>query len=210
MNRVCFTAIIGNYEELKEPAVPSPGFDFICFTDQPLESKIWQIVKVKTGKDPQRTARRIKILFHEYIEAEQSIWIDAAFQINCDLNKFWNYFKSPLTAPEHPIRKCIYAEIRSCIANHRGDELQLQAQEAAYKTAGVQYLQNNIITSGVLMRNRSAIPLCNVWWGELCKYSVRDQVAFAKVCGTFDWYKFRWDYSQSRELHYIKHFKHRH
>jgi len=210
MTRTCFTAIIGNYEDLKTPTVITPGWEYICFTDQPLQPDVWKIVQVPAGDNPQRTARRIKIMFHEYIDAEQSMWLDAAFQINCDLNKFWNYFKSPLTVPKHPLRTCVYAEIRSCLANNRGDAAELVAQEAAYKAENFPYFTNNIITSGVLMRDRRSIPLCEAWWAELSKHSARDQVAFAKICGAFDWYKFNWDYSQSRELHYIKHFHHRH
>lgn len=210
MNRVCYTALIGPYEELKNPTVPSPGWEFICFTDQPITSDVWKIVQVPTGEDPQRTARRIKIMFHKYIEAEESMWLDASFQINVDLNWIWHYFKGPFTAPRHPIRHCIYAEIDSCLVNKRGDSAQLAEQRVAYTSAGVPWFTDTIITSGLLMRNRGAIELCCEWWEELSKHSARDQVAFGRIAIGKEWHNFPWDYSQSKQLVYKKHFHLRH
>src|SRR5690242_15890300 len=121
--KVCYTALIGNYEELKTPTVISKGFDFVCFTDQDIKSDVWEIRKISPGSDPQRRAREIKLLPHVFLpEYEFTFWLDAAFQINIDLNIFWDkVFRTPLTAPMHPIRNCVYREIQSCLVNRRGD-----------------------------------------------------------------------------------------
>ena len=212
--KYCYTAIIGNYEELKEPTIVSKNWTYVCFTDQELTSDIWEIRKVETnGLDPQRLARCIKLLPHEYLpEAEFTFWIDAAFQINLDLNIFWDkYFRSPFTCPSHPIRNCVYREIASCISNKRGDAEELNKQEQSYKKEKIPEF-GGIITSGVLMRQQTVgcINMCNEWWEELSKHSARDQVAFAKISRGWRFHTFAWDYSQSRDLKYIKHFKHRH
>jgi hypothetical protein len=207
MNKVCYTAIIGKHDNLKEPLVKSPGWDLICFTDQDLVSENWQIIKVQCEGDKRRLARRIKILFYEYITAKYSFWLDASFQINVDLNKFWERFwHAPFSVPRHPIRDCVYREIRSCIANRRGNEEELIKQWEHYKKIGVP-AANGIITSGVMMREDtdSVRRLCASWYDEISLFSNRDQVAFAKVSLNYNVPTYKWDYSHSKELIYFKH-----
>lgn len=208
--KACYTAIFGNYDDLKEPTIVSPGWEYICFTDQPLKSDIWQIRQVE-AHDPQWKAREVKIMSHHYLTNNETMWLDASFHIRTDLNKFWAMrFKSPFTAPRHPLRHCVYSEIRSCIANGRGDVNQLLAQEQEYKKLGIRINEDNIISSGILMRDQRANKLNEAWWQEMQGRSVRDQVAFAKICRNFEWYKTNFDYSQSSELKYIRHIHLRH
>jgi len=212
--KTVYTAILGSqYDDLNEPTVISTGWRYVCYTDQPLESKIWEIVQVTVpdGLTPQRYARELKIM--GWIQWQYSIWLDASFTINIDLNLLWNnYFRSPFTAPRHPLRHCVYHEIDSCVANGRGDAKELLAQKEAYKEAGIPNHGNNIITSGLLMRENTpgCIELCSEWLKELQQWSVRDQVAFGRVSIGKEFYTFNWDYSQSRELKYTvhKHLRH--
>lgn len=208
--KVCYTAIFGNYEELKDPTIITEGWRYICYTDQPLTSSVWEIKQMDVMQDEQRTARWVKIM--GWIDWEFSMWIDAAFQINIDLNDWWaRTFEMPFSCAKHPLRTCVYREIASCVANNRGDVEQLLNQERVYKAEGVPDHNDRIITSGVLMRQNTAtcIKLCEAWWSEVVKHSVRDQVAFAKVSIGYKIHTFVWDYSQSKELRYIKHYKHR-
>ena len=46
MSKVIYTAIIGGYDTLVEPDYKPEGWDFVCFTDNDIESKTWQIRKV--------------------------------------------------------------------------------------------------------------------------------------------------------------------
>ena len=211
MNKCIYTAIFGNYDDLKEPTVVSKGWDYICFTDQELTSNVWQIKKVNVEGDPQRMARRVKILFHEYIEHEYSFWLDAAFHIHVDLNDFWNRFwYAPFCVPAHPLRNDVFREIESCIANGRGNKEELERQREEYTKLNLKRF-NGIITSGVMMRKRDdqVIELCQMWHDELSKWSSRDQVAFAKVAQNWRIPTYKWDYSQSKELKYHKHLKYR-
>src|SRR2546427_332359 len=110
--KIIYTAIFSSYEDLKEPTVITPGWTYICFTDQPFKSKVWEIRRVSTnGMHPQLLARRYKILFQEFIEGFESIWVDGSFIINVDLNVWWNkHFKSQITCINHPIRNCVFEE----------------------------------------------------------------------------------------------------
>lgn len=210
--KTVYTALISGYEELKEPKVITPDWSYKCFTDQEITSPVWEIIKVDVTMEPQRMARYIKLNFHKFIDTEYSLWLDCAFEINVDLNIFWNkYFRSPFTAPNHPIRNCVYREVASCIANRRGDEVEVFNQGQQYKKENIPHF-NGIITSGVLFRQNTegVRKMCEQWWDELSKHSVRDQIAFAKISRGWKHNTFKWDYSSSKELKYIRHYKFRH
>lgn len=212
MNKIIYTAIFSDYEDLKEPSIISEGWKYICFSDQDLQSDVWEIIKVEPHLPAQRMARYVKIMFHKFIDAEFSFWLDASFKINIDLNLFWSKtFKAPFSCPKHPARDCVYQEINSCLANKRGEADLLVKQSIKYKAAGVPVF-NGIITSGVLMRQRTkeVVDICEAWWKELEENSSRDQVSFARVSLRFRFHTFIWDYSQSRELKYHKHYHLRH
>lgn len=213
--KICYTAIFGDhkgqpYDDLKEPTVITPGWKYICFTDQSLTSDIWEIRKMDVFEDPQRTARWVKIM--AWVDWEYSMWIDAAFQINVDLNDWWERkHKMPFSCAKHPLRTCVYREVASCIANNRGDALQVEEQGKRYKILGVPEFNDRIITSGVLMRQNTptCIKLCEEWWAEVVAHSARDQIAFARISIGYKIHTFVWDYSQSKELSYKKHAKYK-
>ena len=208
--KVCYTVLFGDYEELKEPTIISDGWRYVCFTDQPLKSDVWEIVTVKITEDAQVMARWYKIM--GWIDWQYSMWIDASFQINKDLNDWWaERFVSPFSCAKHPLRNDIYQEGRNCIINGRGNAADIQKQmEKYYK---LQFPENQgIITSGILLRENTQanIELHERWWKELVEGSTRDQISFAFVSHGIDWITtYKWDYSQSKEFKYHKHYKHR-
>ncbi len=210
--KVVYTSIFSNYEELKEPTIVSEGWRYVCFTDQPFKSDVWEIVPSQImGIGPQRTARYYKICFHKFIDAEYSMWVDGSFHINCDLNKWWDLrFKEPFSCAQHPLRNCIYHEARSCIVNKRGDVAEINNQINKYKKLRLPE-RNGIITSGILLRQRTpeVMEFCEKWYNELSEQSVRDQMAYAFVSHQtgFKANTYKWDYSQSKEFIYKKHYK---
>lgn len=206
--KTVYTCIFSNYEELKDPVIYTEGWRYICFTDQPLQSDIWEIKEVPSFQPtPQLTARFYKIMFHLHIEEEYSFWIDGSFTINCDLNLFWEkHFVPPFTTPAHPLRDCVFQEAAKCIEYGRGIEKQIRRQIAKYK--GIVPPNNGIITSGLMMRQKSpeVIDLCERWWNELKNNSTRDQISFALVSMGFNNHMFPFNYSTSQEFIYKKHY----
>lgn len=218
MNKVCYTVLFGPYEDLKPINVITEGWEYCCVTDDAtLNVPGWRIIYAKVMEcGPQRTARYYKINFHKiFPTAEYTLYLDASFQINVNLDLFWQrHFKPPFTAPNHPIRNCVYREVASCVANKRGDKedlLLIENQGAEYKKLKVPAF-NGIITSGVLMRQNTegCRKMCEQWWEELSKYSTRDQIAFANISRGWKFNTFQWDYSQSKELKHFKHYQYRH
>lgn len=205
--KTVYTAIFGKYERLKEPTIVSKGWKYICYTDQPFESNVWEIRQVKSPEDPRRESRKYKALFWNYVETEYSMWVDGSFLINCDLNKFWqSYFRLPFSAPKHPTRKCVYEEIKSVVAAGRGGCEKIKDQYNHYQKLGIP-AKNGITTSGVILRQATpeCKSLCEEWWNETSKWSSRDQVSFAAVNIGKSFHVFNWSYPIARDLKYIKH-----
>lgn len=207
-----YTAIIGNYEELKEPTVITPGWRYICFTDQPLRSDTWKIKQVVSAGNNSRTAREIKILFHKYIRDKFSMWIDASFQVNVNLNDWWNSrFMSPFTVIKHPMRSCVYEEAKYCKMAGRGHYSDIDKQIASFKTRKIP-AQSHLIQSGILMREKTnaVMDFCELWWDELSKGSTRDQIAFVPVAHEMPIHNVtHWNYRNSDEFIYTKHYQFR-
>jgi hypothetical protein len=157
-------------------------------------------------------ARYVKINFHKFVGSEFSLWLDASFRIDCNLQTFWDkHFKGPISAPAHPQRDSVYQEISNCLYCRRGEPDLVKAQGEHYRKLGVEP-HKGIITSGILMRKKNdwTIDLCEKWWEELSQWSSRDQIAFAKVTEGYKINMFKFDYSNNRDFKYFKHYKFRH
>lgn len=210
--KIIYTALYGPYEELKEPVVITPGWKYLCHTDQELESETWQIIKSFRDDDfsPQLAARVVKC--GPKWEWDQSIWIDASFKINCNLNDFWNeHYKGGITAPKHPARRCIYREAEVCRRRNL-DSDNVAKQITRYSKQGMPG-HNGLISSGILLRDNSepVKKFCELWWEQIVNGSVRDQIGFAycqwkmpEVVNYIDY-----DYRVREEFLYFKHYNRR-
>lgn len=205
-----YTAIFSSYDELKEPAVITPGWKYICFTDQELKSEIWDIRKVPLREEgPQRTARYYKILFHRHIEDVKSIYVDGSFLINCNLDQWWQRHTPPMTCIKHPIRNCVYEEAKAVVKNKRSGTENIKTQMADYNFIGIP-ANGGVIQSGILMREKKTevISLCEWWWQHLSIYSARDQLSFAAASHGKNVHNvIEWDYRRGKEFVFMGHKK---
>jgi len=179
--KTVFTAVFGPYDDLKTPLVVTPGWRYICFTDQPFKNDVWEVIqRPLMPEGAPRTARFYKIMFHRHIESEDSLWIDASFIINCNLDEWWKRFKEPITCVKHPIRNDVYSEAQACIDQRRGDGRTIMKQVELYWKIGLPK-NNGLIASGILMRQmkQPVIDICDLWWRHLCEHSSRDQISLA-------------------------------
>lgn len=202
-----YTVIFSNYEELKDPVVVTPGWEYICYTDQPLKSKVWQIKKVSV-KDPLISAREYKLTkFPEGC----SLWLDASLRINCDLNKFWRNFTSPFTVVSHPWRTCAFREVAACIENKRDDADALFKQGDFYGRQGLPR-DNGLIASGILLREDTpeVREFCELWFEQI-KLSTRDQIGFAYTEWKLNkyWPRINYDYRTGKYFLFTTHYKRR-
>lgn len=208
---VVYTAIIGDYDDLKEPNIISKDYDYVCFTDMPLQSKTFDIKKVERPSilthvysfqkfpvinkiinfliQPKnvatRCARKYKVLSHKYFpNHEYSLWVDGNFLINVDIDFLIKEYLSDadIALFEHPHRNCIYKEAAVCINRKKDKSKVIKRQIEQYKKDG--YPENNgLIASPIILRRHTPeiINFNEAWWEEIEKYSKRDQLSFNYV-----------------------------
>ncbi len=188
---IVYTAILNNYDDLKDPRIISPNCDYVCFTDNPkLKSKIWTIKKIPFDDklDPTRINRKIKIMPHLFFpNYKYSIYIDGNIDIIGDLEKIiYKYFilrKNIYVTLKHPKRSCIYSETKICINKKKDDYKNINNQIKKYKK--LKFPKNLGLTeNGMIVREHNkplVIKTMEDWWQEIINYSKRDQLSFSFV-----------------------------
>lgn len=188
---VVYTCITGGYDNIIEPTVVTPGVDYICFTDDhTLKSKTWKfrpIPEELNGLSKVKQQRGVKILAHRYLaDYDISVWVDGAVIVRGNIKEYLktlDFDKYSVFVPEHPARKCIYAEKDACvrIKKIKGDEVALaEKQMKRYKEEGFP-TNYGLVQTNVMMRKHNdqySKDLMEKWWSELKDYSHRDQLSF--------------------------------
>ncbi len=191
-----YTAIFGNYDDLKEPEGPILNADLYCFSDNlNLIGNFFRVIYVPLPlPDAVRSARKYKILGHPIVNKyHYSIWIDAAFRLKFHdalevIRKCLPEESDYLATVRNATKNCIYQEYEYIkTVNNRPRFLDHQhimdRQIETYRQEG--YPENNgLISSGLLIKNNRSKDLQELmlaWWKEITKYSRRDQLSFNYV-----------------------------
>ena len=187
MRKIIYTAIFGNYDNLRPPKVENPGWEHICYTDNPnlyYEHKFEEVrdvwdVRVVDSKEfgAVKTARNIKIC--PPMDYDICIWVDGCFEIKTDLDKFVEtYHNGVFTLSDHG-RNCIYREGEVCAHIKKDSEEVINAQMQRYRKEGYPEA-NGMVATGMMVRNnrKDVQELCDFWWSEVLKGSKRDQLSF--------------------------------
>jgi len=186
--KVIYTCITGGYDKLEDPKVISEGFDYICFTDTPFESKIWQMRPIPSELDYLSNVKRqrnIKINPHKYLsEYDFSVWVDGNYIFKGDVNKYIEKYCNKedisIFIGKHPTRRCIYEEAKAVIKIKKDTSENVNKQMSVYKKEG--FPKNyGLVQSNIIFRyhnNEDCIRLMEAWWKEVEQYSHRDQLSF--------------------------------
>ena len=175
--KVIYTAISDNYDTLKDPSIITPGWQYICYTNnKALKSNVWKIIYVDSLTVKEQ--RNIKIITP--FEYDVCIWIDGSIKINCDLDNFLKkYHKDFFTLMKHPHRDCVYEEAVACMFKKKDKNCIIEKQVENYKQ--LQYPKHNgMVATGVIIRNNHPTikEFCQRWWREVALGSCRDQLSF--------------------------------
>ncbi len=187
MRKVIYTAIIGDYDTLKEPEYITPGWEYVCFTDQNIVSKHWEVVKLFKTNDRAlavREARRIKILCP--FEHDVSIWMDASFTIKGNADEFVEKAGTyDLMMMKHPHRSYVSEEADACIRLKKDSEKVITNQIKVYKeTHDINSLP--LAATGIIYRENTS-KICdfnNIWNMEVEVHSHRDQLSVGMALKT--------------------------
>ena len=181
---VVFTALAGEYDELKPPLQISENVDYVYFSEKEIPGlSVWKHRPFDYFDfEPSRTARFVKTHPHIYFKNyDWAIWIDANIQLNCmpeDLIHDHND-KNNLILFEHPYRDCIYQEGHECIKRNKDTSNLLSEQLKRYERANFP-AHAGLYETGVSIfkpKDTVTIELMNIWWREILMGSKRDQVA---------------------------------
>lgn len=188
MNKyVIYTCIIGKYDTLKEIKYRTPGFDYVCFTDQNYKSNDWEIRPIPEfiqHLSPSRQNRYLKINAHKiFPEYEFSVYIDGSMTTIGNLNELkdtvLNIKDKCMYLIPHASRDCIYEEFLQC-AKRSKEDVQIMGDQIR------QYINDGFPTMYGLTHNcilfryhndKHCIEIMDKVWEIMTKYSHRDQLA---------------------------------
>lgn len=193
---VIYTAIIGDYDDLKHPKCVNPDVDYVCFTDnRELKSEVWEIRYVDNPEQMKASilTRKFKLLPHLFFaDYETSIWVDANLEICDDLITYMMEYQkySDFLLFPHYQRDCIYDEGAVCILLKKDTKEALIKQMNKYMQEG--HPQNGgLLYGGCLVRNHNEPALIKVmedWWQEVTSESARDQISLPYVLAKNEYY----------------------
>lgn len=198
---VIYTAIFDGYDILQEPTFLPEGWDFVCFTDQKIKSKNWQIRVVEpTEEDPTRNARKYKILPHRFLGSYgTSIWVDGNLQMRGNVNKLANTYlqennmavfdhayarhadKKKTPNAVHSVKDQLDHLLDMADRGRAKDDPALMKQQhELYKKEGFPDDGGLLLSMALLRRHNEpdVIETMERWWEEIKRWSKRDQLSF--------------------------------
>lgn len=138
--------------------------------------------------DDRRTARQYKLLSHQYINEEYSLWIDGNIDLKIPENELMpllieKYLKDcDIATMKHPERDCIYQEAETCKLLTLDSPELIDEQMTKYRSEGYPEHNGMVATTYLLRRHSDKVKeFNNAWFSELCRYSRRDQLSFNYV-----------------------------
>ncbi len=175
-----YTCITGAKDKLRDDQVKGKA-EFIAFTDIKYPSKTWkQLPAYDRFKDPRRNSRIQKILSHQYIDTEYSIYVDGNISLLVSPEELIKKHleNHDIAVFKHPNRNCLYEEALVCANKGLDDTDVLIGQMRAYEKNG--YARHKgLAECGIIMRRHTSKleEFENAWWAEFCRHSRRDQVS---------------------------------
>ncbi len=186
--KVIYSAVVGNYDEIRQPAVVSEEFDYILFSNDIMEERIgvWQVRPIHyTNPIQTKIARYVKTHPEELLsEYDYSVWIDSNVIIkDIEVYTIINSFISKgalIASIAHKYRHCIYEEMAKVLEYGWETEEVVDNWNAFLEKE--QYPENNgLYETGVLFRAHKTDQVAEadkLWWWCIENYSRRDQLSF--------------------------------
>jgi hypothetical protein len=200
-----YTAIFGDFDELKPPAPQDVECDFFCFTDAPLPKAVgaWRTIQVRRDPavHPRMQSKWFKTMSHEVFPRgrlgwrwawagriykrpryDATIWCDGSMQIKGatmarDISGLLHDHSFAMF--KHPDRDCIFEEAAASPAKKYG--LALTEQVETYRAAGTPP-HGGLYAGGFIGRKLPAslklIEFERAWWAENLKWGPQDQLSF--------------------------------
>jgi len=186
LNLIVYTAAFGNTDPLQEPETTA-GARFVCFTDQPLTSKQWEIVRMPRQEAPTRASRVLKLNPHRLFPgADASLWMDACFSLRTPVEQLLAQYPESITAFLHRDRSRIVDEAHEIARIGKAKPVAVFRQLATYQAAGFDTAENPmraLSCNGVILRRHTPeiAALNEAWTREIEQHTLRDQMSLDYV-----------------------------
>lgn len=190
-NKVIYTCLTGNYDNLLDPIVVSSDFDYICFSNDIDQENVgvWKINRIPSSiVDPNVLSRYIKILPHLCLQKyDYSLYIDSNIRIMdkafyTDIN---NLIMSDVKVAQvpHIQSDCIYNEIIRCYCS---EKISLkEAYHHYFKLARMGYPHHfGLCENNIILRKHNEVLVRQIderWWNEYLSSPKRDQLTLMVV-----------------------------
>lgn len=178
---VVYTAVFGRYDTLQPAKYPS-----LCFTDGKMPPVAgWEYKTIFAGRDPKAANRNCKLLVHEHVDAEYSIYLDGNIQLLTDPRELIEKYlrDTDVAVFAHPTRACVYAEAEACIREGKAQASAVHSQMERYRRES--YPEGaGLAACWVLIRRHTpgTRRFGELWWEEYNVGAKRDQLSFNYTC----------------------------
>lgn len=179
-NITVYTSITASKDSLIEDQKKGNA-RFIAFVDSSIPSETWECKEsYKQFTDPRRNSRIQKILAHQYIDSEYSIYIDGNIKLlKTPEELIEKYLKDcDIAFYKHPNRDCLYDEAIQCAKQRLDDPEVIIEQAKKYEDSGFAK-HKGLCECGIIFRRHTPKieAFNNAWWSEYCRHSRRDQIS---------------------------------
>ena len=181
MSLVVYTALFGPHAKpLPQPKWTHPDVPMLCFTDQDLRCDPWQMIQLPAEPDPFRGNRRLKLLSHQTVDSEWSLYIDSNYSLLKDPRELLG--QGDFCVHRHHACTDIVEEAAAIIRFRKADPTLVLDQVAEYQRQGFctpENPQRHHSANAVLLRHHTpeVCALNEAWWAELEQHSHRDQLS---------------------------------
>lgn len=179
---VVWTASFGRSGAPPEPDTRVPGVQYVCFTDDSrATSPIWSYRFRRPSQNPLMQTKACKILAHETLECDASLWIESTVKLQ-SLEGAFQFLSADVAAPRHRDRNCIYEEAVHCKMVRRGDPSLIDDAIARYRQQS-HPPDYGLWDTGILLRRHNVTTQAfnAAWWREVTLGTPQDQIAFPVV-----------------------------
>jgi hypothetical protein len=147
---------------------------------------LWEQQVVPMPYSPRKTARYYKALAHEHFpDADVTIWLDGNVRLLIMTKSVLKHYLADanLATFKHPDRGCLYDEATFCALKGKDSKKTLSRQTAAYRCEKMPAGWGLAETRCIVRRNTATVRRLNeLWWQQIDRHSVRDQVSFPYAC----------------------------
>lgn len=179
MRILIYTSIFGNYDSLKTFPEQTLDCSFVHFSNPHEE----------LGDNPRLQAKYYKVLLHRILGTENpfdyTIWVDGSVQIEGP--HFAQYMvsqaKDSWAMFTHPWRDCIYDETIEAHDMVKYQDQPMVEQMLHYESFGMPK-RFGMTSAGIICRNTrnmSVIGYDEMWWHEILKWGIKDQIPLQYV-----------------------------